>query len=188
MEILTQAERFIESQGFHLLTKDKIPKFALCAAESYGGIVYALDDYFVRHPCTKDELWEMWLFNPKYFYSRALIYSDSPDCNAWMLWIPPGCIGVSVIDFIRHGHQEGTQAVTSHYKTDNALRRLQQLISQGISFLSGLATALKSPESTKQLVDSIVEVDKETGQANIKIPVANKDTVQQMLSLLGKLF
>lgn len=64
----------------------------------------------------------------------------------------------------------------------------QQLISQGISFLSGLAAALKSPESTKQLVDSIVEVDKETGQANIKIPVANKDTVLQMLSLLGKLF
>ena len=103
MEILTQAERFIESQGFHLLTKDEIPKFAHCAAESYGGIVYALDDYFVRHPCTKDELWEMWLFNLKYFYSRALIYSDSLDCNGWTLWIPPGCKGVSVIDFIRHG-------------------------------------------------------------------------------------
>ena len=39
MEILSQAERFIESQGFHLLTKEDIPKFARCAAESYGSIV-----------------------------------------------------------------------------------------------------------------------------------------------------
>ena len=101
--MLTQVERHIESQGLHLLTKEEIPKFALCAAESYGNITYALDDYFVGHPCTKEELREMWLFNLKYFYSRALIYSDSPDCNAWMLWIPPGCKGVSVVDFIRHG-------------------------------------------------------------------------------------
>lgn len=50
MEILSQAERFIESQGFHLMTKDEIPKFARCAAESYGDIYYALDDYFVGHP------------------------------------------------------------------------------------------------------------------------------------------
>ena len=89
MEILTQAERFIESQGFHLMTREEIPKFARCAAESYGSIAYALDDYFVGHPCTKEELWKMWLLNQKYFHSRALIYSDSPDCNAWLLWIPP---------------------------------------------------------------------------------------------------
>ena len=101
--MLAQAERFIESQGFHLMTKDEIPKFTRCTVESYGSIVYALDDYFVGHPCTKEELWEMWLFNLKYFYSRALIYSDSPDCNAWILWIPPGCKGVSMIDFIRYG-------------------------------------------------------------------------------------
>ena len=101
--MLAQAEKYIESQGFHLMTKDEIPKFARCAAESYGDIYYALDDYFVGHPCTKDELWEMWFFNLKYFYSRALIYSDSPDCNAWLLWVPPGCKGVSVIDFLRYG-------------------------------------------------------------------------------------
>lgn len=101
--MLAQAERFMESQGFHLLTKEEIPKFARCATEAYGNIAYALDDYFVGHQCTKDELWEMWMFNLKYFYSRALIYSDSPNCNAWLLWIPPGCKGVSVIDFIRYG-------------------------------------------------------------------------------------
>lgn len=101
--MLAQAERFIESRGFHLMTREEIPKFARCSAESYGNITYALDDYFVGHPCTEDELWEMWLFNLKYFYSRALIYSDSLDCNGWTLWIPPGCKGVSMINFIRYG-------------------------------------------------------------------------------------
>ena len=103
MDTLAQAERRIASQGLHLLTKEDIPRFALCSAEAYGNITYALDDYFVGHPCTKDELREMWLFNLKYFYSRALIYSDGPECNAWMLWIPPGCKGVSVMGFLRHG-------------------------------------------------------------------------------------
>ena len=51
----------------------------------------------------------------------------------------------------------------------------------------GLAETLKSPEATRQLVDSIVAVDKETGETNIKIPVADKQTVLQMFSLLGKL-
>ena len=35
-EMLAQAERFIESQGFHLMTKEEIPKFARYAAEAYG--------------------------------------------------------------------------------------------------------------------------------------------------------
>lgn len=63
----------------------------------------------------------------------------------------------------------------------------QSLINQGVSFLSGLAGTLKSPEATEKLVDSIVEVDQKTGQTNIKIPVTNKDTVLEIFSLFGKL-
>lgn len=64
----------------------------------------------------------------------------------------------------------------------------KELVNQGISFLSGLSETLKSPEATQQLIDSIVDIDKETGQTNIKIPVANKETVSNVLQLLGKLF
>lgn len=64
----------------------------------------------------------------------------------------------------------------------------QQLVNQGISFFSGLAETLKSPEATQQLVNSIVEVDESTGQTNIKIPVPNKDAVANVLQLFGKLF
>lgn len=47
---------------------------------------------------------------------------------------------------------------------------------------------LKSQEATQQLIDSIVEVDKETGPANIKIPVASRETISNVQNLLGKLF
>lgn len=63
----------------------------------------------------------------------------------------------------------------------------KQLISQGVSFLTGLAETLKSEEATRQLVDNIVEVDEKTGEVNVKIPVASKQTVMQLFSLLGKL-
>lgn len=70
----------------------------------------------------------------------------------------------------------------------SSTRSPKQLITEGVSFLSGLADTLKSPEAMQQLIDNIVEVDSETGQTNLKIPVANKETVSNVLQLLGKLF
>jgi len=64
----------------------------------------------------------------------------------------------------------------------------QELLQQGISFLSGLAKTLQSPESTKQLVDSIVKVDEQTGKTSLHIPVPDKESVANVLGMLGKLF
>ena len=77
----------------------------------------------------------------------------------------------------------GTGANTSPRPTQP-----KDLVAQGVSFLSGLAETLKSPEATAQLVDSIVEKDEETGKTSIKIPVESKETVANLFSLIGKLF
>lgn len=61
------------------------------------------------------------------------------------------------------------------------------LIGQGVSFLGGLMKTLKNPDATKRLVDTLVKEDSVTGQASINIPVSNKETVMQFVSLLGKL-
>jgi superfamily II DNA/RNA helicase len=67
-------------------------------------------------------------------------------------------------------------------------RQPQELVAQGISFLSGLAQTLQSPEATEQLVDSIVETNAETGESHLRIPVPDKQTVSTLLNLVGKLF
>lgn len=67
-------------------------------------------------------------------------------------------------------------------------RQPRELIAQGISFLSGLAQALQSPEATQQLVDTLVETNTETGESHLHIPVPDKQTVQSLLSFVGKLF
>lgn len=64
----------------------------------------------------------------------------------------------------------------------------RDLAAQGVSFLSGLAETLKSPEATARLVDAIVEKDEQTEKTSIKIPVESKDTVTDLLNLIGKLF
>lgn len=64
----------------------------------------------------------------------------------------------------------------------------QELLQQGISFFSGLAKTLQSPEATKQLVDSIVKVDEKTGETSLHIPVPDKESVANVLGMLGKLF
>lgn len=63
----------------------------------------------------------------------------------------------------------------------------EQLVQQGISFFTGLAKTLSSPEATRKLVDSLVEEDKETGQTSLRIPVADKESVTNILTLFGKL-
>ena len=67
-------------------------------------------------------------------------------------------------------------------------RQPQELVAQGISFLSGLALTLQSPEATQQLVDTLVETNAETGESHLRIPVPDKQTVQTMLNFIGKLF
>jgi hypothetical protein len=62
------------------------------------------------------------------------------------------------------------------------------LLSQGISFLSGLAKTLQSKEQTEKLVQSLVEKDETTGKTHLKIPVENEETVSNVLNLLGNLF
>ena len=62
------------------------------------------------------------------------------------------------------------------------------LVAQGISFLSGLAATLKSPEATAQLVETLVETDAETGKTSLRIPVPDKQTVRNLLDVVGKLF
>jgi len=67
-------------------------------------------------------------------------------------------------------------------------RQPKELVAQGITFLSGLAETLKSPEATAQLVDTLVATDAETGQTSLRIPVPDKQTVRNLLDIVGKLF
>jgi hypothetical protein len=63
----------------------------------------------------------------------------------------------------------------------------QVLVKQGVAFLSGLAKTLQSPEETERLVNSLVETN-EKGETTLRIPVADKQTVKNLLGLVGKLF
>ena len=64
----------------------------------------------------------------------------------------------------------------------------KDLVAQGVSFLSGLVQTLKSPEATEELLSNIVEQDEATGQTSLKIPVPDKQTVRNLLDIVGKLF
>ena len=64
----------------------------------------------------------------------------------------------------------------------------KDLVAQGISFMTGLAETLKSPEATEELIKSIVVEDEKTGETSMHIPIANKQSVKNLLQLVGKLF
>lgn len=64
----------------------------------------------------------------------------------------------------------------------------QELMKQGLSFFSGLAKVLQSPDKTKELVDTLVRTDKETGETVLHIPVPDKESVTGILNAIGKMF
>lgn len=82
-------------------------------------------------------------------------------------------------------NDEGNGAEQS---TNSSTEDPQQLLQQGFSFLDGLARTLRSPEATRKFVDSIVEEDKETGETSLRIPIPNKESVANILEVMGKLF
>ena len=84
--------------------------------------------------------------------------------------------------------EETVSSSSSVSSTHSAPRQPQELVAQGISFLSGLAQTLQSPEATQQLVDTLVDTDAETGESHLRIPVPDKQTVQTLLNFVGKLF
>ena len=85
------------------------------------------------------------------------------------------------------GNNVSANAESTVPRGSDATVEPQQLVAQGISFISGLAQTLQSPQATRQLVDSLVKTDAE-GHTSLNIPVPNKETVEQMLNVFSKLF
>lgn len=63
----------------------------------------------------------------------------------------------------------------------------KDLISQGVSFLSGLMQTLSDPESTEQLVNTLVKEDPDTGKTSVNIPVPDKQSVRNLFTIIGQL-
>lgn len=59
---------------------------------------------------------------------------------------------------------------------------IRSTLSGGLQALGRIADMLRSPESTKALVDAIVQEDPQTGQVSLNIPVPDKSTVVNILS------
>lgn len=61
------------------------------------------------------------------------------------------------------------------------------VVSTGIKFLTGLASALKTEEGKAQLMNRLVKTDENTGETSISIKVPDKNVVKQLLDVVGKL-
>lgn len=137
------------------------------------------DDYYDPYDNEEDEASEEeYTSEPKHTDTSPTPEKQSPDYNG-------------------ERHNQNRHNTEDHQKqSDGSDRRKfegtgsadnpEKLVAEGISFLSGLSKTLKSPEATKKLVDTIVKVDPDTGQASINIPIPDKDTVSSIFSLLGK--
>ena len=73
-------------------------------------------------------------------------------------------------------------------KTYDDIPEPQELLQNGMNFLSQLMNTLNNPEATKTLAKSITEKDENTGQTYLKIPIQSTDIIENALTFLSKLF
>lgn len=75
--------------------------------------------------------------------------------------------------------------LTEHEEPVSAYPDPQALLKSGLDFLSGLSVAMSSPETARQMVDSIVSEDPSDGKTYLKVPVENRQTVENVIGLIG---
>ena len=86
------------------------------------------------------------------------------------------------------GDSSGQGNSPSSSSSNKKIADPKELVAQGLSFFASLAETLKSPESTERLINNIVTTDENTGKTSLNIPVPDKDSVRNVLGLIGKLF
>lgn len=83
------------------------------------------------------------------------------------------------------GHDETSSAP---YKAEEYLHESPgELVAASVQALSRLATALADPDSRRKIVDSIVKEDPATGHPVLSIPVPDKTSVDNILTLFASL-
>jgi len=80
----------------------------------------------------------------------------------------------------------GPEPITLFDEPDQEMNP-EQLIQNGLSFLSGLAKTFSDPEATKKLVSTLVETDDRDGNTYLKIPVESEKSVENIVGMLGNL-
>lgn len=71
--------------------------------------------------------------------------------------------------------------------SQNTVTSNEEMIRNGVNFFTQLAQTLASPDSTKNLVESLTQRD-ESGKLFLKIPVENEEIISSTLQNLGALF
>ena len=70
---------------------------------------------------------------------------------------------------------------------DSGMTDPRMLMKSGLDFLGKLAAALSTPETTRQLVNSLVEQDPADGKSYLKIPIESKQAVENTVGLIASL-
>jgi len=73
--------------------------------------------------------------------------------------------------------------------TDGNLAALNELLTNGAKLLTALSSTLtQSGQSPEMLVASLVSRDEKTGRPFLKIPLPERDVLQNIVSAIGRLF
>lgn len=84
------------------------------------------------------------------------------------------------------GEDDGPVTSGESESGDGSAVSPEALVSQGVTFLSGLADTLRSEEGVRRLADTLVRTDPQSGKSELHIPVPDKETVVGILGLFGK--
>lgn len=98
---MSDARKYIQSRGLYIVGKKDLDRARQVAVDAYYKS-YPLYDLLLGENYSRDQLERMWELNMNMFFENSLVYADSPEINAFAIWMAPDTGTPGLWHFLTH--------------------------------------------------------------------------------------
>lgn len=98
---MSDARKYIQSRGLYIVGKKDLDRARQVAVDAYYKS-YPLYDLLLGENYSRGQLERMWELNMNMFFENSLVYADSPEINAFAIWMAPDTDAPGLWHFLTH--------------------------------------------------------------------------------------
>jgi len=97
----SEVAEYIQEKGLYILQKKDVERAIHVSVDAYYK-TYPLYDLLLGDNYSKEYLMRMWDFNMRLFFDNSLVFADSPEINAFAIWVAPDAPHTGLLYFLSH--------------------------------------------------------------------------------------
>jgi len=97
----SEVAEYIKGKGLYILQKEDLERAIQVSVDAYYK-TYPLYDLLLGKDYSRECLERMWRLNMDLFFESSFLYADSPEINAYAIWVAPDAPNTGLLYFITH--------------------------------------------------------------------------------------